>query len=106
VASLALFIALALITIGLLSSTVHLGRPERAWRAVTQWRTSWLSREGVVALATYVPAGLWFLTQWLWPAVWWPLSMLLAVLAAAGAMATVWCTGMIYQSLPTIRAWS
>lgn len=105
-ASTALFVALALVTVGLLSSTLHLGRPERAWRAVTQWQTSWLSREGVVALATYVPAGLWFLAQWLWPTIWWPLLMLLAVLAAAGAMLTVWCTGMIYQSLPTIRAWS
>ncbi len=50
-------IALALITLGLLSSTLHLGRPERAWRALSQWRTSWLSREGVAALVTYLPAG-------------------------------------------------
>jgi sulfite dehydrogenase (quinone) subunit SoeC len=28
-----LIVALALITAGLLSSTAHLGRPERAWRA-------------------------------------------------------------------------
>ena len=51
-------LALALILGGLLSSTLHLGRPERAWRAFSQWRTSWLSREGVLALATFVPAGL------------------------------------------------
>ena len=50
--------ALALITAGLLASTAHLGRPERAWRAFSQWRTSWLSREGVLAVATYIPAGL------------------------------------------------
>ena len=31
-------VALALITIGLLTSTLHLGRPERAWRALSQWR--------------------------------------------------------------------
>src|SRR5262245_35506940 len=37
---------------GLLSSTMHLGRPERAWRALSQWRTSWLSREGVMVIAT------------------------------------------------------
>ena len=98
-------LALALITIGLLSSTAHLGRPERAWRAFSQWRTSWLSREGVAAVATYVPAGL--------LAIGWGLAgatggiwSLLAVLAAAMALVTVWCTGMIYQSLPTIRAWS
>src|SRR3546814_17976234 len=41
--------ALAAITAGLLSSTVHLGHPERAWRAFSQWRSSWLSREGVAA---------------------------------------------------------
>src|SRR5215475_805849 len=51
-------LAFALITAGLLSSTAHLGRPERAWRAFSQWRSSWLSREGVMALLTYVPAGL------------------------------------------------
>ena len=51
-------LAFALITAGLLSSTAHLGRPERAWRAFSQWRSSWLSREGVMAVATYVPAGL------------------------------------------------
>ncbi|MGY9056759.1 MAG: DmsC/YnfH family molybdoenzyme membrane anchor subunit, partial [Alphaproteobacteria bacterium] len=42
-------IALSLITAGLLSSTFHLGHPERAWRALSQWKTSWLSREGVMA---------------------------------------------------------
>ena len=52
----ALLIALGLITVGLLSSTLHLGHPERAWRALSQWRSSWLSREGIAALVTYVPA--------------------------------------------------
>src|SRR3546814_20472989 len=51
-------LSLGLITAGLLASTFHLGRPERAWRALSQWRPSWLSREGVAAVATYVPAGL------------------------------------------------
>ena len=51
-------VALALITIGLLTSTAHLGRPERAWRALSQWKTSWLSREGVAAIITYLPAGV------------------------------------------------
>ncbi len=43
---------------GLISSTFHLGHPERAWRAFSQWRSSWLSREGVLSVATFVPAGL------------------------------------------------
>jgi hypothetical protein len=50
-----------LVTLGLLSSTFHLGHPERAWRAFSQWRSSWLSREGVAAVATYVPAAALFL---------------------------------------------
>ena len=52
----ALILSLSLITAGLLSSTFHLGHPERAWRALTQWQTSWLSREGVAAIFTYMPA--------------------------------------------------
>jgi DMSO reductase anchor subunit len=97
-------LALALVTAGLLASTFHLGHPERAWRAVSQWRSSWLSREGVMALATYVPAGL-FGIGWVflertgggWAAA--------GVLAAVGAALTVACTGMIYASLKPIRQW-
>src|ERR687885_1903577 len=58
-------LALALVAAGLLASMLHLGRPERAWRAFSQWRSSWLSREGVAAVATFVPAcafaALWIL---------------------------------------------
>src|ERR1700754_1983072 len=52
---LAYLLALALISGGLLSSTLHLGNPQRAWRALSQWRSSWLSREGVLAVATFLP---------------------------------------------------
>ena len=48
--------AFILIVIGLISSTFHLGHPERAWRALSQWRSSWLSREGVMAILTFGPA--------------------------------------------------
>ena len=97
-----LALALLLITAGLLSSTAHLGRPERAWRALSQWRSSWLSREGVAALATYVPAGLLGLAL---IAGWNSVAALSGLLAAAGAVVTVWCTGMIYASLRTVRQW-
>lgn len=98
-------IAFALITAGLLASTSHLGRPERAWRAFSQWRTSWLSREGVMAVATYGVGGLYALL-WLWGDVGggWPLA-LLGLLTLGCVLATLWCTGMIYASLKTIRAW-
>jgi len=100
----AIGLSLMLVTIGLLSSTLHLGRPERAWRSFSQWRTSWLSREGIAALATYVPAGA---LGWAW--VFGELMpgqfALGAALSVPCALITVWCTGMIYASLPTIRAW-
>jgi DMSO reductase anchor subunit len=100
----ALTLALGLVAAGLLASTLHLGHPERAWRALSQWRTSWLSREGVAALATFVPAG------GLWLAVaggarGGATAMLLGIAAAAGAAVTVWCTGMIYAVLKPIPRW-
>lgn len=97
--------ALGLITIGLLSSTFHLGHPERAWRAISQWRSSWLSREGVASVATYVPALL-FGAAWLdiihAPALIGPLGLMTAAMCAI----TVFCTAKIYSTLKTIRAWN
>ncbi len=90
---------------GLLSSTFHLGHPERAWRAFSQWRSSWLSREGVAAIATY-PVALAFAAVWsgLVPAPQWiaPLGILTAIMCAI----TVFCTAKIYSTLKTIRAWN
>jgi sulfite dehydrogenase (quinone) subunit SoeC len=97
-------LAFALITTGLLSSTAHLGRPERAWRAFSQWRTSWLSREGVMAVATYVPAGILAL-GWVFGETVSGMFAVAAVLAAACAIATLYTTGMIYASLRAIRQW-
>jgi DMSO reductase anchor subunit len=56
--------AVALATGGLVSSVFHLGRPERAWRAFSRWRSSWLSREGVMSVATFVPAAV-FAIGWI-----------------------------------------
>ena len=97
----ALGLALGLITAGLLSSTFHLGRPERALRAFSQWRSSWLSREGVASVATYIPAGL-FAALWVFFGI---VSPLLGFLAAACAVVTVVCTAMIYRSLKPIQRW-
>lgn len=93
---------LGMIAGGLVSSTLHLGRPERAWRAFSQWRSSWLSREGVLAVFTFLPAGL-FALGWLFGGAiwgWWGL------LAALAAIATICATAMIYASLKPIRAWN
>ena len=91
---------------GLLSSTLHLGRPLRAWRAFSQWRTSWLSREGVFAVLAFVPwavvVGIVFLDigeQGPW------LRLALAALVVL-SLATVACTAMIYASLKPVPAWT
>jgi DMSO reductase anchor subunit len=97
-----LLLALVLIGIGLLSSVAHLGRPERAWRALSQWRSSWLSREGVAAVVTFPPAILFGLAV---VAGRDGLALGFGLLAAAGAVATLWCTGMIYASLKPVREW-
>lgn len=99
-----LFSALTLITGGLLASTLHLGHPERAWRAISQWRSSWLSREGLFALATYLPV-LVFGFGWIVLETSSGLFSLMALTAILGAVATVYCTGMIYASLAPIKAW-
>lgn len=97
--------ALGLVTIGLLSSTFHLGHPERAWRAVSQWRSSWLSREGVMAIISYAPA-LAYAYAWIvlgqidGPWVW---AGFATVFTALG---TLFTTGMIYRSLKPIPAWA
>src|SRR5262245_10394196 len=97
-------LALALVTAGLPSSTAHLGRPERAWRAFSQWRSSWLSREGVMAVATYVPSGL-LAVGWVVLERTDGIFAVLALLAAVCALGTLYTTGMIYASLRTIRQW-
>jgi len=98
----AAIIALALIAAGLCSSLLHLGRPERAWRALSQWRSSWLSREGVAAVLTFLPAIIFLIalahgeTSLMLPA---------GLLSAVGAAVTVYCTGMIYASLKPVKEW-
>ncbi|MDP9137694.1 MAG: dimethyl sulfoxide reductase anchor subunit [Pseudomonadota bacterium] len=102
IASLA--VALGLITLGLLSSTLHLGHPERAWRALSQWRSSWLSREGVAAIATY-PAAFLFAAGWLGFTVS-PVLLAAAALATVGlCILTLVCTAMIYASLAAVPQW-
>jgi sulfite dehydrogenase (quinone) subunit SoeC len=95
-------LAYALATGGLIASTFHLGHPERAWRALTQWRTSWLSREAWAATATlliFVPVAL---------------SQIFAATPARGlafpgvalcAFTTI-CTAMIYAQIAAVPRWN
>lgn len=103
----ALALGIALSSIGLLSSLAHLGKPQRAWRALSQWRTSWLSREGVLAIATLAPAiviGALLLSGHA-GAIRGVALTVAGILLAVLSLATVACTAMIYASLRPIPAW-
>lgn len=94
-------IAYALGVGGLAFSAAHLGRPERALKAFTQWRSSWLSREAWAAAATLTVAGLYaallvFVSMPVLPLGW---------LSALLALATVGTTSMIYTQLKSVPRW-
>ena len=86
---------------GLLASTFHLGHPERALKAFSQWKTSWLSREGICAVATLLIMALYGAGLVFFGAHWVPLGWL----GALGALATVFTTSMIYAQLKTVPRW-
>jgi DMSO reductase anchor subunit len=107
-------IALAFLIGGLIASFFHLGRPERAWRSATQWRTSWLSREVIVLPAFMGSVFLYGAAHWLDinPVLaWLPTGAPVNVTAVLGTLGTVLaftlfvCTGMIYACLRFLREW-
>jgi len=95
---------LMLLAAGLVASVFHLGRPERAWRAATQWRTSWLSREVIVLpvfmLVVFVFTVIHFFEG--------SSNSQLAVglLGVIVCFILFICTGMIYSCLTFIREWA
>ncbi|NOD65206.1 MULTISPECIES: DmsC/YnfH family molybdoenzyme membrane anchor subunit [unclassified Ruegeria] len=95
-------IAYALAVGGLLASTFHLGHPERAWKAFSQWKSSWLSREGVCAVAALVVMGLYAFGAVFLGSHW----TVLGWLGAFFSLATVFTTSMIYTQLKTIPRWN
>ena len=92
---------LALLFGGLLASTFHLGHPERAWRAIMMWRTSWLSREVLILPAFIALTALAYYFSWQASVPNW-LWLLLSIAALA-----LWvCTAMIYQCIRFIQEWA
>ena len=87
---------------GLISSTFHLGHPERALKAFTQWRSSWLSREGwcaviaLILMAIYGAGLVFFGARW----------GLIGFAGAVFSALTVFTTSMIYTQLKTIPRWN
>ena len=95
------FFATLLLVCGLGASFLHLGHPERAWRAIVMWRTSWLSRE-VIVLPAFIAAVIAYgyaHAQGLYCTGW---------VAAAGVLLCVAlfvCTAMIYSCLKFLQEW-
>ena len=87
---------------GLMASTFHLGHPERAMKAFTQWRSSWLSREAWCAVAALVVMGFVGLGRVFFDAHW----AVLGWIGAALCLATVLTTSMIYTQLKTVPRWN
>ena len=82
---------------GLVASFFHLGRIRPAWRAASQWRTSWLSRE-VIALPVFVAgAALCFV---------FPGHRVLEIAVLAVCVALFLCTAMIYACLKFLQEWA
>lgn len=107
-------IALIFLGGGLLASFFHLGHPERGWRAIARWRTSWLSREVIVLPAFMGMLALYGLVQYsavnpvlfdLGP-ISVDLSLIVGVLATVIAFALFICTGMIYACIKFLQEWA
>ena len=86
---------------GLVSSAFHLGNPQRALLAFTQWRTSWLSREAVLAVAALVALAPVALSDWLGL----DLPRVVGGLGAALAVASITATAMIYAQIRAVPRW-
>lgn len=104
--ALGLFAGMAIAAFGLSLSLFHLGHPERAWRALSQWRSSWLSREGVLAIAAFLPTFAACSMLFLQGENANPLLLQYLLMASILlSLGTVYATAMIYRSLRSIDAW-
>ncbi len=107
-------LSLLFLALGLFASFFHLGRPERAWRSMTQWRTSWLSREVILlplfmllvflygAVQYFGMTGVWFTIQDTLPV---DASLVVGLLASISAFLLFGCTAMIYASVKFLQEW-
>ena len=96
-------LSLLLLAAGLFASFFHLGRPERAWRAAAQWRTSWLSREVIVLPAFMGMVFLYGVLHVLEAERKFVMTTGLAGVALCVVLFV--CTGMIYACLKFLQEW-
>ena len=87
---------------GLISSTFHLGRPERSIKAFKQWRSSWLSREAIAAVFTLSVMAIYAIGR-----IFFDYDIrILGVAGAIMSIVTVFTTSMIYAQLKSIPRWN
>ncbi len=107
-------VALLLLGGGLLASFFHLGHPERAWRAASKWRTSWLSRE-VIALPIMMAVAFVYAVMHLGGfdsvaytagANNFSYSLFVGAFGVIAAFALYICTAMIYACIKFLQEWS
>jgi sulfite dehydrogenase (quinone) subunit SoeC len=95
-------IAFIVSVVGLIASSFHLGNPQRALLAFTQWRSSWLSREAVLAVTTlltsffHVILIVFYQIELSW----------LGYVASVFCLATIFSTAMIYTQMKTVPRWN
>jgi Fe-S-cluster-containing dehydrogenase component/DMSO reductase anchor subunit len=80
---------------GMALSTLHLRRKARAWRAILNWRRSWLSREVLAYPAFLALVAAWMLFD--------PANDLLRVLAAVTGVLLLFTIDGVYNAMA--RAW-
>lgn len=107
-------VVLVFVGLALFASFFHLGHPERAMKTITQWKTSWLSRE-VIALPAFGGAaflyGVIHFFGWDFN-VFESENMVLSLSLAMGLVGiilsvTLWvCTGMIYACIKFLQEWA
>ena len=109
-----LFAMLFLIA-GLGASFFHLGRPERAWRAASQWRTSWLSQEVIVLPVVMFLVFVYGVMHYMgWDmeiartetGVSFTLTLVVGALGVIATFALFLCTGMIYAAVKFLQEWA
>ena len=88
--------------LGAVASLFHLGHPERAWRAMAMWRTSWLSREGIALLSFMLAVFLYGLGHLLE----WRATLAIGAVAAVLCLSLFVCTGMIYACIKFLQEWA
>jgi formate dehydrogenase iron-sulfur subunit len=96
--------SLAVGGLALTASTLHLGRPVYAYRAIRMWRRSWLSREVLLfgafsGVAAAYAGALWFGL---------PAGVIVGALTVMLGLAGVFASGCIYRvgSRPAWNTWS